>query len=189
MLKILFMTFITGLAFAAPLKLQGDYFSSDVIPMSRISYETAYTSNDVLRLKKQGFTCKKIGPQYVCTKLEQLESMPAAVAMSLSNQAPEKLHFAPSEEGYFETFHSESYTEWSRRQSSIIDEMGFKTLIWRDMKDSPARLILQDNQDRFEFLVQEEGLGSVQKLSYIDPHTQKRADYWGIVLLKKHEQK
>ncbi len=182
--KILILALFSVNTFAAPIKLEGLFTKSEVIPVSKISYEIVSKTDQVKELLALGFNCKRVSNQYNCQKLERITSLPQAVDVLISQKAPANLSLSFSPNDYSESFTSESYTDWSLDQIGELDGKQFSRLIWREVKQSPARIILQIAQVRFEFLFLDSNLGSMQRVSYIDPETRKRSDYWGIVLLK-----
>ena len=189
-MKILTMAlliFSTTQAFANPEKLEGNYSRGNVVPMSKISYEVVNTPAEARKFKNEGYTCKRVTNRYSCQKLESITEMPAGPEMVLRNLAPEHLHFVPTGDDYSEDFKSDSYTEWSRSQEVQVDNKTFETIFWREVRDSPPRIILKGSKMTFEFLIQGYDLGSVQHQRYTDPHTKKSADYWGIVRYLKYE--
>jgi hypothetical protein len=173
--------------FANPIKLEGNFSRGNVIPMSKISYEIVNTPEQAKKFQNEGYTCKRVTNRYSCKKLENITEMPAGPEMVLKNQAPLALHFAPTADDYSEDFKSDSYTEWSRNQQVQVDDKNFDTIIWRELHDGPAKIILKDSKITLEFLVQSYDLGSVQHQRYTDPHTKKSAEYWGIVKYLKYE--
>lgn len=182
--RIFILTLLSANAFASPMKLQGLFTRSEILPLSKISYEIVYTSDQVKNLQAVGYSCKRVSNQYSCQKLESITSLPADVDVLILQKAPPSLNLSPSLNDYSESFTSESYTDWSIDQSSELGELRFSRMIWREVKESPARIILQNDRARLEFLFLDSNIGSMQKVSYIDPKSRKRTDYWGIVLLK-----
>ena len=157
-----------------------------MLPISRINYELAHTASQAQEFHDLGFTCKKVSFKYTCEKLELVDSLPAHVANALINKAPYIVNFSEIKGEYLETHRTEAYTEWLLKQITFLDGFQIDQLHWRDQKGSPSKVLLEDDRGRFEFLVLGNALlGSTQSIIYTDPNTRKRADYQGIVLLKK----
>ena len=144
---------------ARPVHMTGSWFQSGYVEVISLKdYRYSNSKEETQDLKQKGYTCRQNLNRTLCEKFVQLTNpVHQNILKSLLELAPKNVQLHPTQEPFHSIHESMSYNEWGKRQSSVVDGVAYTRLHWREVSDSPARVILSRDQDseKIEFLVSE----------------------------------
>ena len=166
LLSFISIMFISFSAYARPKHLVGTWVQSGQVELLSLKdHRVSQSAAETHELRKMGYTCRNLTSRTLCEKwLPPPGSLQQNVAHFLRQQAPKSVTLQQAQEIYHIIHESMAYSEWGKRQTSFVDQMDFNRLHWREVTDSPPRIILKRDQDsqQVEFLLTKDG--SITKL-------------------------